>query len=235
MALASVFYFICFLSAAGMLAHAFGFINFRHGEKVVLGVLVVISAYAAVCFRCFTVAGAERRQRLIRRQLFFIFLFYIVMLIDFTLIDDSLGRNIFNVFSWNRELFVKYIEEKTNIIPFETVKLFINALKNGYLPPAAVAENIFGNIAAFMPLPFFAVCLFKHFDKWYSVLWVVLLSVLLIELLQFLFLTGASDIDDVILNVSGAMIFYALLKNKTVGRIISKVTFGVWETGENKG
>lgn len=233
-ALASVLYFICFLSAAGMLAHALGLISFRHGEKVILGVLVVISAYSAVCFRCLSCQSTARRQYMIRRQLFLIFLFYLVMLIDFTLIDDSLGRNIFNVFNRSGESLAEYIEENTNLIPFETVKLFINALKNDYLSPAAVAENIFGNIVAFMPLPFFAVCLFKHFDRWYSVLAAVLGSVLLIELLQFLLRTGSSDIDDVILNVSGAMLFYALLKNGKVGKGISKLTFGVWKTVEKK-
>lgn len=233
-ALASVLYFICFLSAAGMLAHALGIIEFRHGEKVILGVLVVISAYAAVCFRCIAEPNSARRQKLVRRQLFFIFLFYLIMLIDFTLIDDSLGRDIFNVFNRGGEPLAEYIEKNTNLIPFETVKLFINAFKNGYLSPAAVAENILGNIVAFMPLPFFVVCLFKHFDRWYSVLAAVLGSVLTVELMQLLFRTGSSDIDDVILNVSGAMLFYALLKNEKVGKGISRLTFGVWETVEKK-
>ena len=55
-----------------------------------------------------------------------------------------------------------------------------------------------------------------------------------VELLQLLLLTGASDIDDVILNVTGAMCFYAVLRIKKVSRIISKFTFGVWKTVENK-
>lgn len=58
-----------------------------------------------------------------------------------------------------------------------------------------------------MPLPFFTVCLFKRINRWYSVLAVTLTSVLLIELLQLLLLTGSSDIDDVILNVSGRYAF----------------------------
>ena len=79
-----------------------------------------------------------------------------------------------------------------------------------------------------MPLPFFTVCLFKKIDKWYTVFAVTLVSVLLIELLQLLLLTGASDIDDVILNVSGAMLFYALLRIPPVSRFLTRFTMGVW-------
>ena len=52
---------------------------------------------------------------------------------------------------------------------------------------------------------------------------------MLVELLQFLFLTGSSDIDDVILNVSGAMCFYAVIKIKQVSAAVSKFTFGAWD------
>ena len=52
--------------------------------------------------------------------------------------------------------------------------------------------------------------------------------------MQLLFLTGASDIDDVILNVAGAMCLYAVLRIKKISRAISKFTFGVWKTVENK-
>jgi glycopeptide antibiotics resistance protein len=80
-----------------------------------------------------------------------------------------------------------------------------------------------------MPLPFFTVCLFKRINRWYSVLAVTLTSVLLIELLQLLLLTGSSDIDDVILNVSGAMLFYALLRIPAVSRFLTRFTMDVWQ------
>ena len=52
---------------------------------------------------------------------------------------------------------------------------------------------------------------------------------LLIELLQLLLLTGSSDIDDVILNVSGAMLFYALLRIPAVSRFLTRFTMDVWQ------
>ena len=61
-----------------------------------------------------------------------------------------------------------------------------------------------------------------------------MLSVITVELLQLLFLTGSSDIDDVILNTAGAMLLYGVLRIKGVSRFISKITFGVWETENGK-
>lgn len=231
----SVLYFVSLCAAGLMLAHALDTISFAHGEKIIAGVFVVISGYAAAALRARGTENESRRRKIIKRQLFFTFIFYIVMLVDFTLIDDGMGRNIFNVLSWNETAFRDYVNTSTNLVPFYTVKLFINGYKNGQLALSAMLENIFGNFVAFMPLAFFTVCLFKRFDRWYSVFATVLLSVMTVELLQFLFLTGASDIDDVILNVSGAMCLYAVLRIRAVSLGISKFTFGVWETVENKG
>lgn len=230
----SVLYFVSLCAAGLMLAHALDIITFAHGEKIIAGLLVVISGYAAAALRARGTENESRRRKIIKRQLFFTFIFYIVMLVDFTLIDDGMGRNIFNVISWNETAFRDYVNTSTNLVPFYTVKLFINGYKNGQLALSAMLENIFGNFVAFMPLAFFTVCLFKRFDRWYSVFTAVLLSVMTVELLQFLFLTGASDIDDVILNVSGAMCLYAVLRIRAVSLRITKFTFGVWETVENK-
>lgn len=232
--LSPVLSFVCFASVLAMIAHALDFISFAHGEKIFIGILVVISGYSAACFRSIGINNVAARKKVIGKRLFLLFIFYIVMLIDFTLIDDGMGRNIFNIFNWNSTAFADYINDSTNLVPFATVRLFINGYSNGKLTLFACFENIIGNFVAFMPLPFFTVCLFRRFNKWYSVFITVLISVLLVELLQFVFLTGASDIDDVILNVSGAMAFYGFLKIKCISKGISKITFGVWETVENK-
>ena len=63
---------------------------------------------------------------------------------------------------------------------------------------------------------------------------VVLLSVIAVELLQFVFLTGSSDVDDVILNSMGALIMYAALRSRPISRALSKITFGEWYFNEKK-
>ena len=232
--LASVLYFVSLCALSAMFAGALNLITFAHGEKIFTGILVVISGYAAAVLTALSCENKSRRESIIKRQLIFTFIFYLIMLIDFTLIDDGMGRNIFNVLSWNSSGFSDYINTSTNLVPFYTVRLFINGYKNGQLALSVMLENIFGNFVAFMPLTFFTACLFKRFTKWYSVTITVIVSVMTVELLQFLFLTGSSDIDDVILNVAGAMCLYAVLRIKRISRGISKFTFGVWKTVEDK-
>lgn len=232
--LASVLYFVSLCAVSAMLANALKLITFAHGEKIFTGVLVVVSGYAAAVLTALSCDNKSRRENIIKRQIIFTFIFYLIMLIDFTLIDEDMGRNIFNVLSWNSSGFSDYINTSTNLVPFYTVRLFINGYKNGQLALSVMLENIFGNFVAFMPLAFFTACLFKRFSKWYSVIITVTVSVMTVELLQFLFLTGSSDIDDVILNVAGAMCLYAVLRIKKISRGISKFTFGVWKTVEDK-
>ena len=233
LSLSSVLYFVSFCAVSAMLANALNLITFAHGEKIFTGFLVVLSGYGAAVLRAFSYEN-KNREKIIKHQILFTFIFYLIMLIDFTLIDEDMGRNIYNVFSWNGAAFREYINTSTNLVPFDTVRLFINGYKNGQLALSVMLENIFGNFVAFMPLAFFLACFLKRPSKWYSVLITVTLSVITVELLQFLFLTGSSDIDDVILNVAGAMCFYAILRIKRISRGISKFTFGVWKTDEDK-
>lgn len=228
-----VFYTAAFLCIAAMGANLLGIVNLKHVGKIITGFIAVISGYAASYFRALSLTE-KRRYTVIKNTLIFIFVFYIMVLVDFTLIDDSLGRNIFNIYNWNTTAFSDYMNRNTNLVPFATVRLFINAVKNSALPLSAVLENLLGNLAAFMPLPFFLACLFKYFNKWHRVFIAVLLSVMTVELLQLLFLTGSSDIDDVILNTVGAMLLYGILNIKTVSRFLSNITFGVWEKNNGK-
>ena len=52
----------------------------------------------------------------------------------------------------------------------------------------------------------------------------MLIIVILVEILQFVLLTGSCDIDDVILNVAGACIAYKILNVKIIKNLISKIT-----------
>ncbi len=225
----SVLYFICFAALFIMLCNATGLIAFAHGVKIAAGTVAFVTGYFSAWFSALKTEETGVKYKIMKNRICALFLFYVILIVDFTLIDDALGRDIFGVLQWNTAEFNRYINESTNLIPFETLKLFLNALKSGALPFWSVFENVFGNFVAFMPLPFFTVCLFKKINKWYTVFAVALISVLLIELLQLLLLTGSSDIDDVILNVSGAMLFYALLRIPSVSRFLTRFTMGVWQ------
>lgn len=155
-----------------------------------------------------------------------LFLLYTLMVIDFTLINDNFGRNISNIFLANKGEIAKYFLEKTNIIPFATVKLFINAYKNDSLDTIVVIENILGNLFVFMPFAFLVPQVFKMINSTLKFLCFISLVVLGIEILQFVFLTGSADIDDFILNIGGAMAAYAIFNITKFKCGINKLLFG---------
>lgn len=215
-------YLLSGASAVVLILRGLGLLDFPHFLKISLCFLFALFLYIGSFLRL------RQASRKIRNLILFLFVFYIAVLIDFTLIDGGFGRNILNVFTWDEDSLNKFIAENVNLVPFETVKLFISGYKNGYLDFGAFIENIFGNLLAFMPMAFFTPCLWKKADKWYFVLAIVLCSILAVELLQFICLTGSSDIDDVILNAAGAMGFYGILKIKAVKKHVSAATFGLW-------
>lgn len=71
--------------------------------------------------------------------------------------------------------------------------------------------NLFGNIALFIPFPFVFISVFRRYHPRSIMLSAFLIS-LSIEILQYFFRVGVADIDDILLNTSGALIGFILHK-----------------------
>jgi glycopeptide antibiotics resistance protein len=88
-----------------------------------------------------------------------------------------------------------------DVIPFYTIYSYLS----GDVNPIIVMTNILGNIILFMPLGVYLQLLKK--DKRISIsMGIVFLISLLVEMFQFIFGIGATDIDDIILNSLGGLI-----------------------------
>lgn len=196
-------------------------------NNILADALAVVSGYCASFFCCIGLAD-DRKQKIMRGFFIGLFVFYIMVLIDFTLIDDGFGRNILASVSADKLSFSEYTATRTNFVPFATVRLFINGYINDKLTLSATVVNILGNFTAFMPLPFFVLLLGSQ-KSGLRIFGLVLLCVISIELLQLLLRTGACDIDDVILNTAGAMLFYFVSRSPEICKIFKKLTFGVWD------
>lgn len=132
------------------------------------------------------------------------------------------GRNGLGIVNWSKELFNRYINESFNIIPFKTIIEYFKSF-NSLLDTRAIMLNLFGNIVACMPFAFFLPMLFKKQNniKRFSITMIII--VLIIELLQFITMSGSCDIDDLILNVAGALLMYVILKIKPVSDLIKNI------------
>ncbi|ABX43645.1 VanZ family protein [Lachnoclostridium phytofermentans ISDg] len=98
----------------------------------------------------------------------------------------------------------------TNFIPFHTMMSYLKNSDN--LNSSIIYTNIFGNLAAFAPMGFFLPLLFQKLRKFLPFACVMFLTIAVIELAQFITNLGVMDIDDLILNLSGASIAFFLCK-----------------------
>lgn len=162
-------------------------------------------------------------KSLLKINLIIYFLVYIIMIFNLTLFDELYGRQGLTAVSWNREMLNNYFNESFNIIPFRTIKLFINGFNRGIVSKHVFYENIYGNILAFIPFAFFIPLIFKKVDKYFKFLIIMVIIVLQIEILQFITMSGACDIDDVILNLVGSSIAYLIFREKYIYKLLNKV------------
>lgn len=87
-----------------------------------------------------------------------------------------------------------------NLIPFHTIWEYISGMS---LTLALL--NVLGNIVGFVPFGLYIQVIKK--DKSFAKSFIIVLATsVLIELTQYIFAVGATDIDDVILNVFGGTI-----------------------------
>lgn len=96
-----------------------------------------------------------------------------------------------------------------NVIPFDSIQNYMNHYDGFRL--SRLTDNVFGNIAAFVPFGFLSPILFHKLKISYVVTISFFFS-LVIESSQILLRVGAFDVDDILLNTIGGGIGYLLLK-----------------------
>ena len=90
-----------------------------------------------------------------------------------------------------------------NIVPFHSISIIL--FSDNPVLRAFAFSNVIGNIVLFVPLGVYLPLFIGEKNILKNVLWIILISVL-VEILQFIFKVGVSDIDDVILNGFGGFI-----------------------------
>ncbi len=105
----------------------------------------------------------------------------------------------------------EHISYCINLKPFYTIKRYLRAYFNHNVSIMTVLENLFGNFILFFPMSFFVLYKFRKISIFKYMIF-LMLGIILIEGIQFLLMIGVADIDDLILNFSGAVISYLLIK-----------------------
>ena len=149
-------------------------------------------------------------------NLYIFFGLYLILLITLTLFDSLWLRNGFNFSGFDN------IQDRINLVPFKTIMTFVKEFNSMY-STSQIMLNLFGNVCAFMPMALFLPLLFKRQNKAFQFVITLTLMILGIEFLQLITGSGRFDIDDLILNLFGAVLVYLLFKIKSVNALIHNI------------
>lgn len=185
--------------------------------------ILLCSSCAFIYFGGLLLSKYINDNKPMKTNLWIFFILYVLLFITLTLFSGFYGRNGFTLVKWNKELFNNYIHNSLNLIPFKTIMEYIMPPNN--LLTRIVIVNILGNIFACMPFGFFLPLLFERQNKFKVFILTMMIIVLIIELLQFVTLSGSCDIDDLILNVLGAVTMYLILRVKKIKNVVQNIFF----------
>ncbi len=100
-----------------------------------------------------------------------------------------------------------------NLVPFRTIRmLYTYYFKYHYFSSWYWISNLYGNILLLAPFGLLLPLVRHRRMSFWSILVLAALFSILIEGMQFWIGVGEADIDDVILNVSGAMLGYLVYR-----------------------
>ncbi len=179
----------------------------RLSAHAVLVALLLFFVWAV--WRCLTLYAQKKRgvpPRDRRREaLLWVFVFYFICLYQITVFRYGINQNLW--FAWQNSL------DSVNLTPFvHTIKLYHAYTKWFFY------YNLIGNVLWFVPFGALLPVVGKRHGFWFTALMGFCCSVS-IEVLQFVFATGISDVDDVIFNTTGTVIgFVVYLGVRTVYR-----------------
>ncbi|MBQ9885672.1 MAG: VanZ family protein [Lachnospiraceae bacterium] len=137
-------------------------------------------------------------KRLVKAAAFILFFIYIGCLIYFLFFSERYGRT---------EISENY---RYNLEPFKEIKRFW--VYRDIIGCRMVMVNLLGNVLVFVPFGFLLPVFYSHMRRWYAILPVALIFIILVECLQLVTRVGTFDVDDIILNMSGVILGFTIFK-----------------------
>lgn len=213
------------LYAAGIIfAFYIGTISFTHNvmfdmkELIFCSAGVLIPSAAAVLLLISSERKAEKRFAIVRFFIINVFAFYDMLLIQMLFFRGFHGySDAFAAGMW------KYIGRNANFIPFRTITGYVCGFINNSINNNIIAENLLGNAFLFAPMGILLPIIFKSQRRLGSFLVTMTAILFAVEIGQLFIGSRSCDIDDVILNLFGAVLFYGLWKIRSVQEFLKNI------------
>ena len=150
---------------------------------------------------------ADRKVEMInRKQMKIFFILYLLIILKIIVFKYPVYQLKDIASSWSRDVIWEGLY-KANFEVFKTIKLYIRYWDYKKINSFA---NLIGNILAFIPLSYMLPRVCRPAQKFLICMFFSFLFILGIELFQLFSAFGIFDIDDILLNMVGALIGYLL-------------------------
>lgn len=162
--------------------------------------LKAIILFISLFFLLFSYGIYKNDLKTYNKNIIYYIIFYLMLLFSITMVIKRVDIS----FKLSN---IKYLEGG-NLIPFKSIK---NYLKSNVLTRTKYL-NILSNLVMLTPLSFLLIIKDKK-KNIFKEIGIIFLTVLGVGLMQVLTNTGSFDIDDIILNTVGSIIFILVFKN----------------------
>lgn len=108
----------------------------------------------------------------------------------------------------------EYARYQMNLVPFKTISGYIKAYYDGSMSKIIPLRNLVGNLIMFFPWGIYLPLLFEKTGRWRKYVVITVAILLGVELVQFFGRLGSFDVDDLVLNLTGAMLGFCVWKTK---------------------
>lgn len=186
--------------------------RFTIGALVKLSFLFVLFVlfYLAMFFGQ-SKAERQKRMRFFTAALFF---YYVWLLLNVLFFDNAFRHGFSPSFSF----------EAVNLVPFKTIHDYLSAYGYGNISLELVILNLCGNAVAFAPMGFLLPALFRWQRSIFFYTATLFLVIVSVELIQVYTGVGACDIDDLILNLGGALFVFLVYRITPLWKKICHIT-----------
>lgn len=151
---------------------------------------------------------------LLIKSSFIIYILVLCMILFF----GSRGR-------WDSFSILEYAAMQMNLVPFKTIALYVRAMMRETINPDIAIANLLGNFLLFMPMGLYLPVLFRKIRSLIDFLLYMIPILSLVELVQLLTKRGSLDIDDLILNLAGAILGFLIWKSEPVQYLWKKIKY----------
>lgn len=189
-------------------------------ESGVFLLFTTLSAFLLV----FSVAEKDSKRKIMRGWLWYLFVFYLLLMINLLFLDGSRTGNG----HFSSRFTMEAIENnfrRANLVPFATIRRYMDGFSRNPSLMGASGVNLIGNLLAFVPLAVMLPLLAPRLSHPLITTGCILGIVVLVELCQAIFSVGMLDVDDVLLNTIGAAVFAFWGRIPAIQRFWKRILF----------